>query len=616
MLWVWFCAYLNCAGWTLSALHELNAAGYAVALIIFFATTFLLLKTVPPRNFPANFHFKRISRRFCKSFPLAFLILAAMEILCGILYPPTNYDALAYRLPRILHWLADGQWHWIHTFFYRVNNRSCGIEWISAPVIALLKTDLPLFLINVISFLFLPGLVFSVFTRLGVRLRVAWHWMWIVPTGYCFLLQAASIGNDLFGATFVLAAVDFALRANNGERKYFYVSILAAAMMTSAKISNLPLLLPWALAILPVWKMILRPAAISVCAIAIFASALPTIYLNQKFSGDWSGAGLNQKTTVAHPIVLRSGAETVLLALENFVPPIFPQSQKWNTAANKNIPPQLEEELSQLIESPGDRFHLPQMQMEESAVLGFGVCALLLVSFFAAFFLRDQKSARKLSWQTLIRWSPLVSLSAVLLESNLSAVARLFTPYYALVIPIVIAGNGHDLMVKKIWWRIAAFLVFVMVATLIVISPARPLFPAQTLLQKFSAGKSESKWFQRINEVYSVYENRNDAFAPARAALSPNVTTFGAVLHDDPETSLWRPFGPRRVVHVCPGDTADYLKSRGVQFIFLPKETFTQWFNFPLDDWLKQMNAQIVQTIPLNLRASVGPTDWYLVRLN
>ena len=43
--------------------------------------------------------------------------------------------------------------------------------------------------------------------------RAAWHWMWLMPTGYCFLLQAGSIGNDLFGAVFALAALDFALRA-------------------------------------------------------------------------------------------------------------------------------------------------------------------------------------------------------------------------------------------------------------------------------------------------------------------------------------------------------------------------------------------------------------------
>ena len=36
LLWVWACAYLNCAGWVLSAIHELNARGYAVVLLIGF----------------------------------------------------------------------------------------------------------------------------------------------------------------------------------------------------------------------------------------------------------------------------------------------------------------------------------------------------------------------------------------------------------------------------------------------------------------------------------------------------------------------------------------------------------------------------------------------------
>src|SRR6185312_9470520 len=47
----------------------------------------------------------------------------------------------------------------------------------------------------------------------GVRPRVAWHWMWIVPTGYCFLLQAGGIANDAFPTVDGLAMMDFALRA-------------------------------------------------------------------------------------------------------------------------------------------------------------------------------------------------------------------------------------------------------------------------------------------------------------------------------------------------------------------------------------------------------------------
>ena len=40
-IWIWFCAYLNCAGWALSAAHQLNATGYAVALAIWLPTVII-----------------------------------------------------------------------------------------------------------------------------------------------------------------------------------------------------------------------------------------------------------------------------------------------------------------------------------------------------------------------------------------------------------------------------------------------------------------------------------------------------------------------------------------------------------------------------------------------
>ncbi|MGH7975778.1 MAG: hypothetical protein ACREC8_03855, partial [Limisphaerales bacterium] len=187
------------------------------------------------------------------------------------------------------------------------------------------------------------------------------------------------------------------------------------------------------------------------------------------------------------------------------------------------------------------------MEIEEFAGLGFGVSVLVAVSFIAAIFLRVKKCHASSKWRTLLRWSPLVSLAAVLAVANLSAIARVLTPYYALLIPIALTGRGHGRLVKKIWWRAAAFAVFLVAGLLVVISPARPLFPVQTILQGLRANGSNSKLFRRVNEVYSVYENRNDAFAPAKNLLPPGVKILGLVTFDDPETSLWRPFGSRRV---------------------------------------------------------------------
>jgi hypothetical protein len=79
---------------------------------------------------------------------------------------------------------------------------------------------------------------------------------------------------------------------------------------------------------------------------------------------------------------------------------------------------------------------------------------------------------------------------------------------------------------------------------------------------------------------------------------------------------LWWPLGSRRIEHVCPDDTAADLKARGIEYILLREQAIGQWFNCPLDDWLKRMNAQVVKKLSLNLRASSGPLDWDLVKLN
>ena len=50
----------------------------------------------------------------------------------------------------------------------------------------------------------LPGLIYSVFIRLGIARKVAWHWMWLLPAGFNYALQAGSVANDAFGAVFAL----------------------------------------------------------------------------------------------------------------------------------------------------------------------------------------------------------------------------------------------------------------------------------------------------------------------------------------------------------------------------------------------------------------------------
>jgi hypothetical protein len=240
-----------------------------------------------------------------------------------------------------LFWLAEGRWHWVESAYQRLNVRTAGFEWATLPWLALFKSDRFLFLLNTVSFLLFPGLIFSVWRGLGVSGRVARAWMWLLPTGGCFALQAGSIGNDLFGALWPLAAMHYALRARRtGEFRDVAASLMAAGLMTSAKVSNLPLLLPVALALLPLaGPMLRRPLRLAATAVlAATVSFLPTAVLNVRFCGDWTGLVMERAMLVHGSPGLYFVHSAALLTLQSAVPPLCPGASAWNRWIGTHLP--------------------------------------------------------------------------------------------------------------------------------------------------------------------------------------------------------------------------------------------------------------------------------------
>jgi hypothetical protein len=67
-----------------------------------------------------------------------------------------------------------------------------------------------------------------------------------------------------------------------------------------------------------------------------------------------------------------------------------------------------------------------------------------------------------------------------------------------------------------------------------------------------------SEVIARARRVYSIYANRPDAFEPLRALIPPETRKTGLIAFgDEPETSLWRPFGSTRVRHLLTGQDLD-----------------------------------------------------------
>ncbi len=634
--WIVLSTLLVGGGWILSALHQLNRAGYAVILALL-----VLVILVWWKKSQMSLHEKlpqlwcKFQKRFRRRAPQLFLLIAALALLAGCLYPALNYDANFYRLPRVMHWLWAEQWHWIHTFDARMNISACGMEWLSAPLILFTHNDRALFLINWISYLMLPGLVFSVFTRLQVRPRVAWWWMWLLASGWCFALQAGSVSNDSFAAIYILAAVDLALRAR--EKKSvtdLWLSLLAAALVTGTKQTNIPLVALWFVAAWPARRLLWENpvgAAVAGC-FGLLVSIGPISFLNYQHCGTWMPLKIPELTRLGsfdlNPFWGIIG-NIFCIPIQNLLPPFYelipPFYSYWLLLWNEMCRHFLQTSIGAHFQSFEGfaQFGVCYHGISESnASLGLGICLLIFASFRI---MRQQHNSGAVSvgvpqnrFLFLLRACPWMLLVLFMAKDGAYENARHLAPYYAFLLPVLLVKSAQSLVVRHREWQRFAFLVMGCTVALVIASGERPLFPAKTILsalrEQFPNNEFISGECERF--IYGGSRNCEASRNYLQSKLPPGESPVGymSLVCDLDEPGIWMPFGRRPVIDVLLTDSPDYLRAQGLKYIVADRNALPEAY---LDRWLKQYNATIVgQLIFPNPEIKIPTPDIYLIRLN
>jgi hypothetical protein len=634
--WIFFSTLLVSAGWILSALHQLNRLGYGVIFALAgIAAIFWQRKTKwrPLKN-PAQL-FQKFCRRFKRPAPILFLLLVLLALTSGAIFPDLNYDSDAYRLPRVFHWLWFGQWHWIHTFDARMNIAACGFEWLCAPLILFTHTDRFLFLINWISYLLLPGLIFSVFTRLQVRPRVAWWWMWFLAAGWCFVLQAGSVDNDSLAAVYILASVDLALRAREkNSATDLWLSLLAAALATGVKQTNLPLMLLWAIAAWPSRQLVwTRPmGSFFVAASGVLVSIVPVSILNYEHYGTWLPADViglpSEGKFHLNPFwgVIGNAfcipLQNLMLPFHELLPPFFRYSiPLWN------------EQMRQFLHTPfGAHFssfenfgYLSSVYYrgicEGNAGIGLGICILIFATFLGIRRLRKADNDEIIRYDrflSLLRLVPWALLLLFMAKVGTFSNARHLAPYYIFLFPLFLVKAGHAKVMRRPRWQRLGLEIMALAALVVAAAGNRPLLPLPTLWEmlhkKFPANELVADQYSRYTESdYHAAQGRKNFLDQS---IPPDETVVGYYpnLCDVDEPSLWLPYGQRRVECISPGDSPERLRSLGVHYIvahLYPQDgSITNWMG-------KYRGILVAQyTFPRPSIKTVAPPDLYLVRLN
>ena len=618
LLWVCAFAYLNIAGWVLSGLHELNAMGYEIAMLPGLAAAWFWRRDIigNSRIFP---RWAALRRRLCKPFPAIYFLVAALAFFGGILHAPNNFDAMTYRLPRMLNWLAAGHWIWIPTINERLNCSDPAWEWTAMPLLALTRSDRALFLIDLSGYLLMPGLLFSIFRQLGVARRVAWTWMWILPLAYGYATQAGSVGNDLTGGVLCLVSVFFGLRSRrSGKVEHVWLAVLAAALMTGVKISNAPLALPCLAAMWPALGLLRRRVvgSLVVAGIAVVVSAVPIMILNQLHTGSWTG----DPTDRYHMRVDSPGAALlgngVLLVQQSFMPPVLPNARKMDDLFNKNLPVSWQQTLNEKF--PRYRLnHLNELPQEEIAGLGLGVTLLLLVSAIGAIggVGRSFSTGKIFSSVMLVGLAAWVAALVYVLKMGSEAAPRLMLPYYPLLVVPFLLAPAQERLLRFRLWRIITVVAALSVLPAIVLSPSRPLFPL-SMVEKFAQCHPGSALAQRLVMVYTTYAQRNDLLAPLRAGLPADVKKVGYVAgSNDTDYSLWRPLSTRQVVCLQNVIQNSTPLPEDLEWMVVKQTDWPEFSQLPLEEWASRHHAEIVLSIPLVTVVAKGEETWCLLHL-
>lgn len=585
--WLSCCAMLVAMGWLLSACSALVPVVYDILLgfIVVCGASCLYLQRFELRRVIRG---RLLSRRLM--LPGLFAISAAFLLVKGIVTLPCHDDGLAYRIPRAMNWIMDHRWQWISSQDQRLDILGTVSEWLSLPSLIVFHTDRLIFLPNWISHLFLPGLIFSVWRTLGVGRKAAWAAMWLVPTGFCFALQAVNVSNDSLGAFFLLAAIHLAFK---GGRTLHWsdlaFSILAISMATGVKILQVALIPAWLVAMGLGWRLFFsRPwPALGVCVLAALISLLPNALMNYAHGAGFTGLGY----VVPTPPLVNAWCVSYYIVAQNLMPPLFMLGMH-GYANLQHLQTFLTGDLLSVYYHQRVPVFFNEVAVQQAG-LGFLVFLLLPVLFLLT--KRDDSLPPRAPWVTRLFFVfVVVAFLHYLFFVNSDQPARLICSFYLLLAPLF--------FVRRRFRNFGAWRGFkVLAATAMVLG----LYLALCM--------TENPLFALVDGL----EDRTEKEAVTKAAIDRPIPegekTIGVIRWwHQREAWLWQPYGSRKVVEFPLRPDPARLRSLGVTYVAVSEYSlYKNGMNIQM--WLKGRPWVLLA------QAYTKPNDtvddgWYLVK--
>ncbi|MEI9898298.1 MAG: hypothetical protein WDN28_31690 [Chthoniobacter sp.] len=276
-----------------------------------------------------------------------------------------------------------------------------------------------------------------------------------------------------------------------------------------------------------------------------------------------------------------------------------------------------ESELARWITAKFPRFDLSwgELAMEEVAGVGLAVFLLVVISAGCSAWHRRPSTSPIPLWNRWVRGAILLAFGIFLAKMGSEQDARLAAPYYPLLLIVVLGASGHEWVSRQTWWRVCAVAVALSILPAVILSPARPLWPARAVLAALAQSTPSNATLQRAQTVYSVYARRDDFLAPLKRQLPVGARTVGFVPNrNDLQGTLWKPFGSRKIVEVLtPSPTDPALAVLRGSAIITSERALAERFHLTPETYAAAIHGKIIASAMIAQKVSLGLEEWVLI---
>jgi hypothetical protein len=384
--------------------------------------------------------------------------------------------------------------------------------------------------------------------------------------------------------------------------------------MTGIKASNIPLALPWLMVVClngrAFWKACRPGWLIGTGLAGALVSFLPSALLNIHFSGNYTGDPANVHGLQARNPVAGIVGNSLELAASNLLPPIWP----------REIAPRLPPAIERYVLRGFPRFAMrhPALELEEDSALGIGVSLFTALCLIYGLRARLSGAGRRRQIQAGAGWIALATAVAWLGymgKMGSEAGPRLMAVYYIIGIGVMLAVLQIDgTSVHRRVWRVAACAVLAIVFPVLILYPGRPLLPVAVILQGLRTCGVPAAAVERLGDYYRNRPTRVDSLKELRLALPETEKAVGLVENsDDPEVSLWMPFGSRQVVELDPKEPRAELDAKQIRYVVVSEFGLRELHHMSVADLAKKWSMRVILRQGVVLKTAFKTENWYLL---